>query len=316
MSSTESFQHQPTPIELSVVVPAYNESACLPGLLEHLCAVIESFNSSYEVIVVNDGSSDQTVTTVEQLMQTTPTIKLVNLKKHCGKSIALGAGFQLARGDTVITIDADQQDDPEEIPALLKKLASGYDLVSGWKKTRLDSQTRVVASRIFNTLLGCLFGLHLHDYNCGFKVYRGALAKGLVLYRGWHRFIPVFAFQQGARISEIPVVHHCRYAGQSRYGPTRYLKTAFDLVLLIIASLLNKPAWRWLISALMTTSLALLVLTFMVIPSLPTKVLGICLFAVFHFTMLAGIREWVRLGQPIDYSRYIAETAGFEKQDQ
>jgi glycosyltransferase involved in cell wall biosynthesis len=215
---------------ISVVVPLLNEERSLDELYHQLVQALEPRAEPFEVVFVDDGSTDGSTTVLGQLHHQHANVVVVRLRRNFGKAAALQAGFLEARGDTIVTIDADLQDDPSEIPALLAKLDEGFDLVSGWKTRRNDPFLRRLFSRIFNWTTGAISGVHLHDVNCGLKAYRAEVLEGMRLYGELHRFIPVLAAYQGYRVAEIPVNHRARQHGRSRYGPERYLRGFFDLL--------------------------------------------------------------------------------------
>jgi glycosyltransferase involved in cell wall biosynthesis len=218
------------PYVISVVVPLLNEEHSLDELYREITAALEPRGEPFEVVFVDDGSSDGSATVLAQLHDQHANVVVVRLRRNFGKAAALQAGFLEARGDTIVTIDADLQDDPSEIPALLAKLDEGFDLVSGWKTRRNDPFLRRLFSRIFNWTTGLISGVRLHDVNCGLKAYRAEVLEGMRLYGELHRFIPVLASYQGYRVAEIPVNHRARQHGRSRYGPERYLRGFFDLL--------------------------------------------------------------------------------------
>jgi glycosyltransferase involved in cell wall biosynthesis len=215
---------------VSVVVPLYNEERSLRELHAEIAAELEALGQSYEVIFVDDGSTDGSHDVLTQLHQESTNVVVVHLRRNFGKAAALQAGFLEARGDTIVTIDADLQDDPSEIRGLLAKLEEGFDLVSGWKTRRNDPWTRRFLSRIFNWAIKIVSGVKLHDVNCGLKAYRAEVLKGVRIYGELHRFIPVLAAYRGFRVAEIPVNHRPRQHGRSRYGPERYFRGFFDLL--------------------------------------------------------------------------------------
>lgn len=214
---------------ISVVVPVRNEEGSLPRLYEELAEALDP-DGLWEVVFVDDGSTDGTYSALARLHDAHERVRVVRLRRNFGKAAAFAAGFEQAGGDVVVTIDADLQDDPAEIPRLLAKLDEGFDLVSGWKTRRRDPLVRRALSRIFNAAVSAVSGLRLHDVNCGLKAYRGEVVRGLDLYGELHRFIPVLAHQEGYRVAELPVRHRPRAHGQSRYGPERYLRGFFDLL--------------------------------------------------------------------------------------
>ena len=215
---------------ISVVVPLLDEEPSLEALYAEIVAALEESGDELEVVFVDDGSTDGSMSVLSRMHDEAANIVVVHLRRNFGKAAALQAGFLEARGDVVVTIDADLQDDPAEIPKLLAKLAEGFDLVSGWKTRRNDPLARRLFSRMFNWATGVVSGVRLHDVNCGLKAYRAEVLHGLRLYGELHRFIPVLASYQGFRVAEIPVNHRPRQHGRSRYGPERYLRGFFDLL--------------------------------------------------------------------------------------
>jgi glycosyltransferase involved in cell wall biosynthesis len=219
--------------DLSIVVPALNEGAALPGLLDEIGAACGSMDVQWEAIVVDDGSTDGSMEEVERLAAGRPELRGVRLRRNFGKSAALAAGFDRCAGRTIVTIDGDGQDDPADIPKLVAELDRGADLVSGWKRQRRDPLSRRLASRVFNRVTAWLTGVSMHDMNCGFKAYRGECARSLEVYGELHRYMPVLADQQGWRVAELPVNHRPRRHGSSRFGVERYLRGALDLLTVV-----------------------------------------------------------------------------------
>ncbi|MGH1365484.1 MAG: glycosyltransferase family 2 protein [Calditrichia bacterium] len=217
-------------MEISVVIPAYNEAESLPELMKQLTTSLQALNMTYEIIVVDDGSSDGSDELLRSLSAEYPHLKALIFRRNYGKSPALSEGFREARGKFVITMDGDLQDDPKEIPNLLAKLDEGYDLVSGWKKKRHDPLSKRLPSKLFNYIVSRAAKLDLNDFNCGLKAYRNEVVKDLQVYGELHRFLPFLANAKGYRVSEIPVQHHPRVHGVSKYGAKRYLNGAFDLM--------------------------------------------------------------------------------------
>jgi glycosyltransferase involved in cell wall biosynthesis len=215
---------------ISVVVPLLNEEHTLETLYHEIASALEPLGHEFEVVFVDDGSTDASLSVLSRMHDELPSVVVVHLRRNFGKAAALQAGFLEARGDVVVTIDADLQDDPAEIPKLLAKLDEGFDLVSGWKTRRNDPFARRVFSRAFNWTTGIISGMKLHDVNCGLKAYRAEVLRGMRLYGELHRFIPVLASYRGFRVAEIPVNHRARQHGRSRYGPERYLRGFFDLL--------------------------------------------------------------------------------------
>jgi glycosyltransferase involved in cell wall biosynthesis len=229
-------------VDLSIVVPALDERATLPGLLDEIAAACESMDVEWEAIVVDDGSTDDSMEEVERLSAERPEVRGIRLRRNFGKSAALAAGFDRCAGDTIVTIDGDGQDDPADIPALVAELERGADLVGGWKRQRRDPLSRRLASRVFNRVTAWLTGVSMHDMNCGLKAYRGECARSLEVYGELHRYLPVLADQQGWRVAELPVNHRPRRHGSSRFGLERYLRGALDLLTVVfIGRYQNRP---------------------------------------------------------------------------
>jgi glycosyltransferase involved in cell wall biosynthesis len=215
---------------ISVVVPVHNEERSVGLLYEELQASLDPLDEPWEAVFVDDGSTDGSFGALTRLHAAAPNVRVVRLRRNFGKSAALAAGFAVAEGDTVVTIDGDLQDDPAEIPRLLAKLDEGFDLVSGWKTKRRDPWRRRLLSRIFNAVTSRVSGLRLHDMNCGLKAYRAEVLRGLRIYGELHRFLPVLAHYRGYRVAELPVNHRPRTHGRSRYGVERYVRGFLDLL--------------------------------------------------------------------------------------
>src|SRR5437667_7667219 len=215
---------------ISVVVPVHDEERSVALLYDELTSALEPVGVSWEAIFVDDGSTDGTFAALTRLHNSAQNVRVVRLRRNFGKAAALVSGFDQARGEIVVTIDGDLQDDPAEIPRLLAKLDEGFDLVSGWKTQRRDPLSRRLLSRVFNGVVGRISGIRLHDMNCGFKAYRAEVVRGLPLYGELHRFIPVLAHYRGYRIAVLPVNHRPRAHGRSRYGIERYLRGFLDLL--------------------------------------------------------------------------------------
>ena len=221
-------------IAFSVVIPLYNEEQSLEELHRRLTDTLATLSDRFEIIFVDDGSIDNSFGVIKKLHQRDSRVKAVRFRRNFGKSTALSAGFKKARGKIIVTLDADLQDLPEEIPSLLNKLEQGYDLVSGWKKKRKDSLIRKFASRLFNRVTSFFTGVKLHDFNCGLKCYRRELVDELALYGELHRYIPAIANWKGFRVGEVKVGHHPRMHGVSKFGSERYLRGLFDLLTVIM----------------------------------------------------------------------------------
>jgi glycosyltransferase involved in cell wall biosynthesis len=215
---------------ISVVVPVHDEERTVALLYDELASALDPLGQEWEAVFVDDGSRDGSFAALTRLHAQAPNVRVVRLRRNFGKAAALVAGFDQARGETIVTIDADLQDDPAELPRLLAKLEEGFDLVSGWKTRRQDPWSRRVLSRLFNAVTSWMSGVRMHDMNCGLKAYRAEVAHGLRLYGELHRFIPVLAHHRGYRIAELPVNHRPREHGRSRYGLERYLRGFLDLL--------------------------------------------------------------------------------------
>jgi glycosyltransferase involved in cell wall biosynthesis len=215
---------------ISVVAPAFDEERSVALLFDELQAALDPLETPWEVVFVDDGSTDGTFGALTRLHDAHDNVRVVRLRRNFGKSAALAAGFEQARGDIVVTIDTDLQDDPAEIPRLLAKLDEGFDLVTGWKSRRRDPWTRRLLSRVFNRLASAVSGLSLHDVNSGLKAYRAEVVHDLRIYGELHRFLPVLAHERGYRVAELPVNHRPRNHGRSRYGVERYLRGFLDLL--------------------------------------------------------------------------------------
>jgi glycosyltransferase involved in cell wall biosynthesis len=215
---------------LSFVVPLKNEQATLGELLNRIEAATSILGHSYEVIFVDDGSDDGSWSVIRTLVENgQDRVRAMRFRRNLGKAAALSAGFRAARGDVIFTLDADLQDDPQEIGRFLAKLDEGYDIVSGWKKVRHDPWHKVLPSRVFNALLSTMSNTRLHDHNCGFKCYRSEVIQEVALYGEMHRMIPALGTIRGFASAEIPVMHHPRLHGQSKYGVKRFLRGFMDM---------------------------------------------------------------------------------------
>ena len=222
----------PTPLDLSVVVPVYNEDESLPELAAWIERVCATHRIRYEVLLVDDGSSDRSWSVIESLAEANPAVRGLRFRRNQGKSAALNAGFERARGEVVVTMDADLQDSPDEIPGLMAMITEeGYDLVSGWKKTRHDPLSKTIPSKFFNGVTRRISGIELHDFNCGLKSYRNEVIKTVDVYGEMHRYIPLLAKWAGfGRIGEKVVEHRARKYGVTKFGLERFLNGFLDLL--------------------------------------------------------------------------------------
>ncbi|MFC1694267.1 glycosyltransferase family 2 protein [Candidatus Latescibacterota bacterium] len=220
--------------KLSVVVPLYNECESLKELYDGIIAACDGMDSEFEVLFVDDGSRDGSFDILSGIRKRDKRVRIIRFTANSGKSAALQAGFDNASGDYIITMDADLQDDPAEIPALIAALESGLDLVSGWKKHRRDPLSKRLPSRLFNMVVRFFSGMKLHDFNCGLKAYRSEVVKSFSIYGELHRYVPVLAKFNGFRVGEIPVNHRQRKYGSSKYGARRFLSGFLDLLTMIL----------------------------------------------------------------------------------
>lgn len=224
---------QKTDLGISVVVPVYNEEQSLRPLYDGLTAALERVGQSYEIVFVDDGSRDGSFAELKALHEQDQRVRVIRFRRNFGKTPALVAGFSHARGTVIFTMDADLQDDPEEIAKFLEKLDEGYDLVSGWKYPRHDPFTKTVPSFFFNRMVSMATGVQLHDINCGFKAYRREVLDDVKLYGELHRFIPVLAHERGFGVAEVKVRHHQRKYGKSKFGARRFLRGFLDLMMVV-----------------------------------------------------------------------------------
>jgi len=215
---------------LSLVIPVFNEADSLEPLVGEIDDALSSSHQPYEIVFVDDGSTDGSFDTMLRIAGSRADVKAVKLRRNFGKSAALAHGFAASRGDVVVTLDGDRQDDPAEIPRLVAPLAEGYDLVSGWKQRRQDPLSKTVPSRLFNWTVRRTTGIPLHDFNCGLKAYRREVVDTITVYGELHRYIPVVAEQAGFRAAEVKVSHRRRTAGRSKYGWRRFMRGYLDLL--------------------------------------------------------------------------------------
>ncbi|MGQ9730900.1 MAG: glycosyltransferase family 2 protein [Candidatus Zipacnadales bacterium] len=218
-------------LELSIVVPVYNEVQSVGPLHQQLSQVLEDLTHEAEILFVNDGSNDGTAEVLDEIAAKDDRVTIIHLRRNFGQSAAMAAGFEYARGQIVIVTDGDLQNDPADIPLLLSKLEEGFDVVSGWRKERKDAWlTRRLPSNVANWLISLITGVHLHDYGCSLKAYRREVLQNVRLYGDMHRFLPALAHWVGARIAEVPVTHHPRRFGKSKYGLGRIFRVLLDLI--------------------------------------------------------------------------------------
>ncbi len=220
-------------MDLTLVIPVKEEAENLPELFEEIVSVLDPLSLKYEVICIDDGSRDNTWDVLSTLVSRYAFLQAYRFQFNCGKAAALSLGFSKAKGEYVVTLDGDLQDDPHEIPKMIKILEEGYDLVSGWKIRRLDPWHKTWPSKLFNLTVSAVCGKRLHDFNCGIKAYRRFVVQHISLYGDYHRFIPVMAKWKGFRITEMPVAHRARQHGVSKYGVSRLISGFLDLISLV-----------------------------------------------------------------------------------
>ena len=229
--------------ELSLVIPVFNEADSLPGLQRDIVQALDGLD--YEILYIDDGSSDESFRILNDIQRTCPRVRLIRFRRNFGQTAALSAGFRYARGKVIVPLDADGQNDPADIPRLVSKLNEGYDIVSGWRKERKDNPvTRTLPSRIANWMIGRITGVRLHDYGCTLKAYRAESLKPIRLYGEMHRFIPALASWGGENVTEMVVNHRPRTAGKTKYGLNRTFKVILDLMTIkFLASFSTKPIY-------------------------------------------------------------------------
>jgi len=231
--------------QVSVIAPIFNEEESIEPLVEALLTVLETMNRSFEVILVNDGSTDRSAERLDNVAARNPKVRVIEFRRNAGQAAALMAGIDHATGDIIVTIDADLQNDPQDIPMLLERIESGADVVCGWRKNRKDAKIRRnFVSRVANRVISKISGVSLHDYGCTLKAFRADMIHGVRLYGEMHRFIPIYAKWMGATIEEVEVRHHPRKFGSSKYGLERIFKVLLDLLLItFLDRYLSKPIY-------------------------------------------------------------------------
>ncbi len=230
---------------LSLIVPVYNEEENIVPLYEKVLEVAPVLGRPFELIFINDGSTDGTQSALDELAERDPRVKVIHFRRNFGQTAAMMAGIDFSSGDVLVPMDGDLQNDPGDIPRLIAKLEEGYDVCSGWRKNRKDhALRRNLPSRLANLLISRISGVHLHDYGCSLKAYRKEVIKGVKLYGEMHRFIPIYASWEGARVSEVPVSHYPRIHGRSKYGIERTVKVLLDLIVVkFFAKYAQKPIY-------------------------------------------------------------------------
>ena len=292
-------------MELSFVIPVYNEEESLKELHKEIIENIS--NTSYEIIFIDDGSTDNSYAVIEELARKDANIKPIRFRTNFGKAAALQAGFDKAQGEIIFTMDADLQDDPKEIPRFVEKINEGYDLVSGWKKKRKDPITKRWPSKFFNLITSMVFHLRLHDYNCGYKAYRKEAAKSLNIYGELYRYIPAIVWSKGFSVTEIVVTHHKRRFGRSKYGASRLIRGFLDLLTVtMITKYRRSPLYLFGASGLIISLIGFIISVWLAVKKIffgmslsnrPLLFLGILLIVVGVQLISLGL-----LGEMIVYS--------------
>ncbi len=281
------------PKKISVVVPIYNEEESLPELVEQLLEALRPFEESFEMVLVNDGSTDGTATVLRRLSSEVPELVGVLLRKNYGQTAAMAAGFDVASGEIVVSLDGDLQNDPADIPLLINKLREGYDLVSGWRFQRKDAALqRKLPSIIANRLIGKVTGVSLHDYGCSLKAYRQEVLNDMRLYGELHRFLPVLANIEGARITEVKVNHRGRQYGRSKYGIDRTFRVLMDLLTVwFMNRFLTRPMYVFGFGGLVAIAASLFASTYLLIIKLMGEdIANRPLFTLALVSGLAGVQ--------------------------
>ncbi|PYT07436.1 MAG: glycosyltransferase [Acidobacteria bacterium] len=264
LETVKELSGRPATLDVSVFLPVYNEEGNIERLNLKLTDALEALGRSYEIIYIDDGSTDGSLPKLRDIAARDPRVRVISLRRNYGQTAAMSAGIDYARGSVLIPMDADLQNEPGDISRLLDKLDEGYDVVSGWRKDRKDRWlTRRLPSRVANSLISKLSGVDLHDYGCSLKAYRREALTGVKLYGEMHRFIPIYAGWVGARVTEIPVTHHARSTGKSKYGLSRTIKVLFDLITIkFLSSYLTKPLYLFGTAGLVCLVISLLSLAF------------------------------------------------------
>jgi len=282
---------------LSIVIPVLNESESLRQLHSQINQAVEPLDWELEIIFVDDGSTDDSWKVIETLRAEDHRVSGIRFRRNFGKAAALSAGLESARGEVVMMMDADLQDDPAEIPRFLEKLDSGYDVVNGWKQRRLDPWHKVYPSKVFNYMVSRLTGLKLHDHNCGVKCFRAEVADEIELYGELHRFVPVLAYAQGFRIAELPVHHRPREFGESKYGVRRFLRGFLDLLTVkFLTGFGQRPQHMLGAAGLLSFAIGAAGLSYLLIIWLLTNVMGLKFDPIGARPLLAYSVAFVLLG--------------------
>jgi glycosyltransferase involved in cell wall biosynthesis len=256
-------------IEISVVIPVYNEEDNVGLLYDNLEPVLSKLGRNYEVVLIDDGSKDGTYNKLRQLHEKNNHFKVIKFRRNFGQTPAMRAGFDFASGGIIITLDADLQNDPEDIPKILEKMDEGYDIVSGWRKNRKDKVSRRFPSAIANKIISVLFGVRLHDYGCTLKAYRKEVLGNIELYGEMHRYIPAIASWMGVKVAEIPVNHRARKFGKAKYGISRTIRVILDIITIkFLLTYSKKPMQIFGFVGVFTSLAGFIVTTYLIVERL------------------------------------------------
>lgn len=286
--------------DISVTIPIYNEEDNIPLLYERTRAALDALGRSWELILVNDGSRDRSTERLDEVAEADPRVRVIHLSRNYGQTAALMAGLDHAEGEIIVPMDGDLQNDPADIVRLIEKLEEGYDVVSGWRKDRKDAAfKRNLPSRLANDLISNVSGVHLHDYGCSLKAYRRHVLEGVKLYGEMHRFVPIYAAWNGARVTEIEVTHHPRIHGESKYGLERVVKVVLDLLVVkFLFKYASKPIYVFggfgLVNFAVAGLVTILALWLKVVDGVsliqtPLPMLAVILFAIGVLSLLMGL---------------------------
>lgn len=300
--------------KISLVIPLFNEDESVIPLSHEIRKALSKVDVDYEVIFVDDGSSDNSLQKLKEISRTDNRFKYLSFRKNYGKSAALHVGFKKASGDVVITMDADLQDDPHEVPNLLHKLEEGYDLCSGWKKKRQDPFVKKISSKFFNFVTRLISGIKIHDFNCGLKAYRKEVVDNVRVYGELHRYMPVLAKWQGFRVTEIPVQHHPRRYGKTKFGISRFFKGFIDLITVIfVTRYIKRPmhffgflgALSFLVGFVVLGYLTFLWISGVPLSNRPMLFLGMLLIIVGAQLFAVGLLGEVIVHNSLDEREYV-----------
>ncbi len=293
------------PINISIVIPLLNEAESLPELSSWIARVMQGHDLSYEIIYVDDGSTDQSWSVIQSLAETSPAIKGLRFQRNYGKSAALNKAFEMVQGEVVVTMDADLQDSPEEIPALFKMITEeGFDLVSGWKKKRFDPLSKTIPTKLYNAVVRAMSGIKLHDFNCGLKAYRRKVVDSIEVYGEMHRYIPVIAKWAGfRRIGEKVVSHQARKYGSSKFGMSRFINGPLDLLsIMLVGKFAKRPMHFFGSIGTFTFIIGFAILTYLSVSKIWWDQTGIQDRPLFYFGIVALI-----IGSQLFLAGFLAE---------